>query len=494
MEIRGGQLTILTSDELYEIHLATLEILERIGVKVSEPKALRMLGEAGAHIDDKEKIARIPEYLVEEAIKKAPSGFTLFGRDSKYKLRFEDKRVYFSMQSTAVNVLDLETGKRRASTLKDSENFCRLADALENIHHTSCQVVRARDVPDSVAHVYQSFAAFKNTTKTVDGETYGQAIAMDCIRLASVVAGGEEELKKRPLLLGYHNPMSPLQHSQKLIEGLMLYGKYKQPVLVAPEDQAGATAPVTLAGLLAQQNAEVLSGIVIAELVNPGTPVLYGTVSTIMDMKTGNLALGAIEAGLINVATAQLAHYYGLPSRGTGGNTESKIPDIQAGFEKAMTLMMAALAGINFINDAAGSLESTLTASYEQAVIDNEICGIVSRALRGIKITDETLAIDVIEKVGPGGQYLDKRHTLEYLVKEHYLPTIINRERRERWEKAGSKDLREVAREEATRILKEHQPEPLDRGVEAELQKIIKEVEKRELKRNSNIETYQTTS
>ncbi|MDH5704080.1 MAG: trimethylamine methyltransferase family protein, partial [Aigarchaeota archaeon] len=171
-----------------------------------------------------------------------------------------------------------------------------------------------------------------------------------------------------------------------------------------------------------------------------------------------------------------------------------KIPDIQAGFEKAMTLMMAALAGINFINDAAGSLESTLTASYEQAVIDNEICGMVSRALRGIKITDETLAIDVIEKVGPGGQYLDKRHTLEYLVKEHYLPTIINRERRERWEKAGSKDLREVAREEATRILKEHQPEPLDRGVEAELQKIIKEVEKRELKRNSNIETYQTTS
>jgi len=483
MGIRGGQLRILTSDELYEIHLATLEILERIGVKVPGPKALRMLGEAGAHIDIRKKIARIPKYLIEEAIKKAPSGFILFGRDPKYKLRFEDRRVYFSMGGQSVNVLDLETGKRRASTLKDCENFCRLADALENIQHASSSVVRPRDVPESVAHVYELFAGFRNTTKTVDGEIYGQAIAIDGIRMASVVAGGEEELKKRPLLLGFHNPVSPLQLSEKLTEGLMVYAKYKQPILIAPEAQAGATAPVTLAGLLAQQNAEVLSGIAIAELVNPGAPVLYGTVSTIMDMKTGNLAYGAIEAGLINVATAQLARYYGLPSRGTGGGTESKIPDVQAGFEKAMTLMMAALAGINFIYNAAGTLESTLTASYEQTVIDNEICGMVSRALRGVEISDETLALDVIEAVGPEGQYLDQRHTLEHLKKEHYLPTIISRERRERWERAGSRDLREIAREEAKRILKEHQPEPLDRDVEENLKKIVKEVEKRESER-----------
>jgi len=482
MEIKGGQLRILTSDELHEIHLATLEILERIGVKVLEQKALRMLEEAGAHIEIEEKIARIPQYLVEEAIKKAPSGFTLFGRDQKYKLRLEDKRVYFSMQGTGVHVLDLETGKRRDSTLKDLENFFRLADALKNIHHTTV-TVKPRDIPDAVAHAYELLAGFKNTTKTVDGYTYGEAVAMDTIRMASVVTGGEEELRKRPILLGFHNPVSPLQHSENLMEGLMVYAKYRQPVLIAPEAQAGVTAPVTLAGLLAQQNAEILSGIVIAELANPGAPVIYGTVSTVMDMKTGNIALGAVEAGLINVATAQLAHYYGLPSRGTGGTTDSKIPDIQAGFEKAVTLMMAALAGINFIYDAAGSLESTLTASYEQVVIDNEVCGMVSRALRGIEISDETLAIDIIESVGSGGHYLAQRHTLEYFRKEHYLPTIINREKREIWEKAGSKDLREVAREEANRILKEHQPEPLDRDVEEELKKIVKAVEKRESER-----------
>jgi len=257
VEIKGGQLKILTSDELYEVHLATLEILERVGVKVSEQKALRLLEEAGADIDVKEKIAKIPRYLVEEAIEKAPSGFTLFGRDPKYKLRFQDRRVYFSMGGQSVNVLDLETGKQRASTLKDCENFYRLADALENVHHTTI-VVRPRDIPDSVAHVHELFAGLRNTTKTLDGETYGQAVALDSIRMASVVAGGEEELKKRPLLLGFHNPISPLQHSEKLTEALMTYAKYNQPVIVAPEAQAGATAPVTLAGLLAQQNAVLL--------------------------------------------------------------------------------------------------------------------------------------------------------------------------------------------------------------------------------------------
>jgi trimethylamine--corrinoid protein Co-methyltransferase len=433
----------------------------------------------------KEKTVKVPQYLVEEAIRKAPSSFTLFGRDPKYKLKLQDRRVYFSLGGVAVNVLDIETGKRRPSTLNDCENFCRLADALENIHHVTSAPVRPRDISESVAHAYELFSAFRNTTKTTDGETYSQAVAMDSIRMASVIRGGEEELRKKPLLLSFHNPISPLQHSRELTEALMVYAQYGQPIIVAPEDQAGATAPVTLAGLLAQQNAEVLSGIVIAELVNPGTPVLFGTVSTIMDMKTGNLAYGAIEAGLINVATAQLAHYYGLPSRGTGSGTESKTPDIQAGFEKAITLTMAAMAGLNFIFNAAGTLESTLTASLEQAVIDNEICGMVSRALRGIRISDETLAIDVIEDVGPGGQFLTQRHTLEHLKKEHYIPTIINRQKREKWESAGSKDLGETARQEAKKILKEHQPEPLDRDIEEELKKIIKEVEKRELKKSS---------
>jgi len=471
---------VLSSDEVYEIHMATMEILERVGVRVLEENALQMLREAGADIDSKNNIAKIPEYLIMEAIKKAPSSFYLFGRNKKYKLRLGGKRVHFSMQGTAVYVLDLETGKRRESTLNDVKNFYRLADALENIHHAS-ETVKARDIPENVAHAYVLFEAFKNTTKTVDGYNYGRTFAMDTIRLASIVAGGEEELMKKPMLLGFHNPVSPLQQSKDLTEGLMVYAKYKQPVSIAPEAQAGATAPITLAGLLTQQNAEVLSTITIAELTNPGAPVLYGAVSAPLDMKTGNIALGAIEVGLINAAAAQLARYYGLPSRGTGGTTDSKIPDIQAGLEKTATLLMAASAGINFIYDAAGALESTLTASFEQAVIDNEICGMVARALRGIDVNDETLAIDVIENVGPRGQYLSQKHTLKHLKREQYLPKIIKREKREEWEKAGSKDLWKIAREEVKKILKEHQPEPLDKDVEKELEKIVKEIEKREV-------------
>jgi trimethylamine--corrinoid protein Co-methyltransferase len=474
-----SKLEVLSRDELYDIHMATMEVLEDVGVKILEQNALKLLRDAGAIVDEKEKRARIPEYLVREALKKAPSRVSLYGRSRKYKLDLGGDKVYFSMEGTSLFVLDLETGERRRSTYIDLENFFKLADALENIHHASITVI-PQDIPEPVSHIYQIYAGFKNTVKTIDGYNYGYTIAMDTIKMASIVAGGEEELIKKPMLLGFHNPVSPLQHSRELVEGLMIYAKYKQPVIIAPEALAGATAPATLAGLLVQQNAEVLSGIVIAELTNPGAPVLYGTVSTIMDMKTGNIAYGAIEAALINIATAQLARFYNLPSRGTGGGTESKIPDIQAGIEKAITLIMAALAGINFIYVAAGALESTLTASYEQAVIDDELCGMVLRALRGIEVDDETLAIDVIKEVGPGGHFLAKKHTLKHLRREFYIPKILDRWRREIWEKKGSKDLRQIAREKAKEILIKHQPEPLEPEIEKELKTFIREVEKRE--------------
>jgi trimethylamine--corrinoid protein Co-methyltransferase len=381
------------------------------------------------------------------------------------------------MQGEGVNVLDLETGERRPSTMKDAIAFFRLADALENIDHAS-MCVSALDVPDAAAPAYEVVEGFKNTTKTIDGYICGRSITEETVKIASVVAGGEEELRRTPMLLGFYNPVSPLQHSKDQLEGLRVYAEYNQPTLIAPMALAGATGPSTLAGLLAQQNAEVLSGIVIAELFTPGAPVLYGSVSTVMDMRTGSAVFGAVELGMINVAAAQLARYYNLPSRGTGGGTESKVSDIQAGFEKTITLTMAALAGMNFIYDAAGSLESTLTASYEQAVIDNEICGAVSRAVRGIDISDRTLAMGVIEAVGPGGEFLTQRHTLENVQKEHYMPKIINRDKWEVWQKAGAKDLRQVAREEAKRILENHQPEPLDHEITIEIEKIAREIAK----------------
>ncbi|MEM3598414.1 MAG: trimethylamine methyltransferase family protein [Candidatus Hadarchaeum sp.] len=478
MSLKSGQLRFLTSDELYEIHMASLEILGQVGVKFLSQKALQILEGAGAQVDFKEEVARIPEYLVKEAIRKAPSSCTVYGRDFKHKMKLGDDQVYFGMAGWLPYVLDLETGKRREGTLADVEQFFKLGDYSKNIHFLDW-AVWPKDIPESVVHAYGLFMGFKNTTKPLDGYIHGESPAEDNIRMASIVAGGEEELRKRPLLLSIENPTSPLQHSKEMIEGLMVYTKYGQPLVIAPEAQSGATAPVSLAGLLVQQNVEILSGIVLAELVNPSTPMIYGTVSTIADMKTGNIALGAVEAGLINAATAQLAHYYNLPSRGTAGTTDSKIPDVQAGLEKSMTLIMAALSGIDFIYSFAGTLESTLTMSYEQFLIDDELAGMVARAVRGVRVDDEMLAVDVIKKVGPGHHYLTQKHTIENFMKEHYIPKIINREKRETWEKLGAKDLREIARNEVKKILKEHQPEPLDSDVEMELKKILEEIEKR---------------
>jgi trimethylamine--corrinoid protein Co-methyltransferase len=475
---KGGQLRVLTSDEVYEIHLATLEILDHVGVRVLEPKAFSVLEKAGANVNQKERIARIPKYLVNEAVKKAPSSFTLYGRNGKYKLRLGGERTYFALPGTGVNVLDLETGKCRSSTLADVKKFYKLADALPNVHHASL-AVEPTDISNSVASLYSILEGFRNTTKTIDGDSYGENGSLDAIKMASIVAGGIDELRKKPRLLGFVNPVSPLQQSKEMMEGLLTYAEYGQPVIIAPEAQAGATAPATLAGLLAQQNAEILSGVVITQLLNPGSPVLYGAVSTIMDMREGNVALGSVETGLINVAAAQLARFYNLPSRGTGGTTEAKVPDIQAGYEKAITLMMASLAGINFIYDAAGSLESTLTASFEQVVADNELCGMVARAVRGIDVCEETLATDIIEAVGPGGNYLTQKHTVEHFRKEHYLPSILSRQNRFKWEKVGSKTLIDNAHEEAKRILKKHEPEPLEPELDKELEKTIKELEKK---------------
>jgi trimethylamine--corrinoid protein Co-methyltransferase len=470
------RLEILSGNEIDRIHEATLSVLEETGVKVLDPDAFEVLRDAGSEADLKTSVVKIPEHVLKEGIKKAPSSFTLFGREKDYKLKFEPGRTYLSSQGSSTFVLDLETGTRRRSTLKDLKSFYILVDALENIHHASW-VVSANDLPEDTGPARELLEAFRNTTKTIDGDTYGEKNARDSIEMASIIAGGENELRKYPRLLGFVNPVSPLEHSKLMTEGLRVFAEYEQPTLIAPEAQGGATAPVTLAGILVQQNVEVLSGILISQLTHPGAPVLYGTVSTIADMKTGNVALGAVETGLINIAAAQLAKYYGLPTRGTGGATNAKVPDIQAGYEKALTLSMAAMAGINFIYDAAGMLEASRTASFEQIVLDNELCGMVLRSIHGIDVNEETMATEVIKKVGPGGHFLSQKHTLDHFAMEHYLPTILDRSTWETWQKNGSKELRATARETARKILREHKAQPLDKTVDRELEALAKKID-----------------
>lgn len=479
MDIRepiGGQLEILSKSEVDKIHGATMEAMRRLGIKVWSPQALKLFKSAGAEVDEKTMMVRPSESLVMETIRKAPREFAFYGRDPAYKLTMGGKRVHFSLCGQGVKVEDLD-GKVRLATQRDLENLAVLGDYLENIHHVS-MMTTPMDVPPEAMHIYALWGILKNSIKTADGYVHGARWAEETIKLGAIVRGGEDELRKKPLMLGFTNPVSPMQLSKELIEGSILYAKYNQPVLYAPEALAGGTAPATLAGLLVQQNAEVLSGIMVSQLAKAGAPVFYGTVSAALDMRTGATALGGPEVGLLNLATAQLARHYGLPCRGTGGNSDSKMVDYQAGIETSMSLLMAGLAGMNFIYDTAGSLDGSITTSYSKIVADNEACGMVARVLEGIRITDETLAVDEIVKAGPAASFLGMPFTLKHFRSEHFIPQLLDRRSREAWEKAGRKSMVDAAREKARQILKEHRPKPLEKDVlaagEAYVKKVVK--------------------
>ncbi len=482
--MKSEHLKTLSSNEIKEIHQATLEVLERTGIRIYESTALKILKDAGAYVDEKNKLVKIPSHLVEESVKKAPKEFTLFARNPENTVHIDLESVYFGPIIGRINIIDLDTGKKRRTTLTDVANLTKVASALEyyKLPHSGVQMPHIEGLADEVAHAHAYLISIKNSEKIVKGTCRDKAKAQDCIRMASILAGCDvEDLGKKPNIFTTCNPIAPLQFQEGQTSGLIEYAKYGLPIDIASEVQAGATAPVTLAGSLTVQNIEVLTGITIVQLINPGTPVFYGTASTIMDMRHGIIAKGAVEAGLFNVATAQLAQFYELPSRGTASDTESKVLDIQAGYEKAITLLMAALAGVNYIWYP-GTLEYALTVSYESLIIDHEICGMVYRAIKGISVNDDTLATKLISSVGPGGQFLGQKHTIDHLENEHYFPKLSDRRSRNDWEDAGAKDLREVARDEVRKILKEYQPMPLENQVECELKKIVKEIEKRELK------------
>jgi trimethylamine--corrinoid protein Co-methyltransferase len=255
---------------------------------------------------------------------------------------------------------------------------------------------------------------------------------------------------------------------QMQLEGLMICADYGQPLAMSPEAIAGATAPVTLAGLLAQQNANILAHVTLAQICRPGTPVLYGTVSTIANMRLGTVALGAVETGLITAGAAQMARYYGLPCRGVGAATEAKREDIQAGLERSVILLQAVLAGVNFIT-CGGTLDGTMLESEALLMLDDELCGAALRVARGIEVDDGTLALDLIKQIGSIGNYLAEEHTVRRFRKEHYIPKLLPREPYDAWQDAGGRTALDQAKERVRQVLASHQPRELDPALERAL-------------------------
>lgn len=444
-------------------------------MRILDPEAAKLLQDAGATYDEATRIVRIPEGILKDLLMHAPSRFRLYGRGPDHVLAFGEGNTYFSSMGTAIQVEDGNGGVRSA-TLKDVQAFYRLVDASPFIDHASW-VVWPRDVPNEVVHIYEVLYGFKYSTKSLDGYNWGKQYSQDTIDMAAIVAGGRDELEQRPLLLGFTNPVSPLTLAKETTEGLVAFARAGQPCIMPPECMAGGTAPSTLAGVLVQQNAEVLASIAVAQSVRPGAPVLYGSVSTVMDMRTGAVALGAPEAGLISIGAAQLARYYGVPSRGTGGNTDALVEDYQAGAESATTLLMSALAGFDFIYDAAGSLESSLTASYPKLILDDDLTGSVRRIISGIDVSEDTLATEVINAVGAKGTYLSHPHTMDHFRQEHFFPVTFLRTGRSAGANIG---LGERARARADRILRDHVVDPpLDPALESKLNAFLKKALKR---------------
>jgi trimethylamine--corrinoid protein Co-methyltransferase len=478
LDCTGGKFQVLSSDQIYDIHMATLEVLERTGVLVKEENALRLLGGAGADVDYKTQRVRIPAHLLEEGIDKAPKTIRLCGRDPKNTLIVEGKRSYFGLGGSGIYMLDLDTCERRIATKKDLEDASRLADALENIDFLMGLII-PQDVNQKIWDRHSAQAKLHSTMKHSFTGALGAEGAKDVLKMASLVAGGDKELEMSPLFSFILCTVSPLTQDARNTETAIELAKHKAPIIFACESISGGTAPVTLAGTLVQQNAEVLSANLIAQLVSPGTPVIYGAVSSPMDMRNGSIVLGVPEVALLGVAVTQIAQHYGIPLYSMAGITDSKIPDAQAAYEKALQQVLVGLAGGNLIHNAAGMLDKMITGSLEQMVIDNEVIGMVKRIMRGIEVNSDTLATEVIDKVGPGGNFLGEKHTRTHYQREHNLTRLSDRNTREAWEKAGRRDVVQRAKEIVREKLRDHHVEPLDASIVRGLEEIVKDSERR---------------
>jgi trimethylamine--corrinoid protein Co-methyltransferase len=457
----------LSNDQLAQIHNASLEILDRTGVCLYEEEALNLLKKAGVKVEDGNRV-RIPPGLVEWALSIAPKRVVLCDRNGRRVMPLERNNVFFGPGSDCPNILDHRTGERRRGTLRDIEEGIRLCDALPNIDFLM-SICIASDIDQQVADRYQMRAMLMNSTKPILFVTTEFEGTVDAIKMAEAVAGGEEELRRNPICALYINVTSPLRHNTEALQKLLFMAGKSLPTTYTPVVLRGISGPVTPAGALALANAGELAGLVIAQLKREGAPIiLSGGTNDMLDMRT----LGDVYAAPENrVMFVEMAHYYGLPVFGLGGASDSKLPDEQAAAEAAFSLILEALAGTHLVHDV-GYLESGMTNSFEQIVICDELINYVKRFMQGLVVNEETLALDVIDQVGPHGDFLGTEHTARH-YKEDWYPRLLDRNDFDTWKAAGGKTLRQRARERVEEILSSHRPEPLPKDVQAKIDAIV---------------------
>ncbi len=448
---------ILSESEIKQIHASSMEVLWRSGVFIESQEALNMMEEGGCKVKD--GIAKIPPGLCEWAIDSAPSHFLLFDRSQKNPLDIGGYNSYFGMGPTLLHMLDPDTGERRKFRKSDTAMAAKVADALPNVEWVMGYGTLS-DVNPDYADRHEFEAMMRNTSKplVIWSDTPGGV--RDAIKMAASAVGGEKKFLEAPFFASYSEPISPFIQNKMAVEKLLLTADYGIPTVHTPIPQTGASAPITLAGELVSTNAENLASIVISQLRKPGFPIVMGGVIGTMDMLQAQLAYGAPEMQLMLAATMDIAHYYGIPTWGTAGCTDSKIVDQQAAIEATQSVLCSALSGANLVHDT-GYMGSGTIGALEMLALVNEIIGYAKFITKGIRVDEETLAVDVINKVGPGGEYLTTKHTFDHFREQLYPQSLMDRQMRDKWETGGAKPLRERLHEKVQDILKNHQPEPL---------------------------------
>ena len=470
----GGSYKPLSDQNIESIHQTVMRVFEEIGVQVNHAEAMEIFKKAGAHVDPDSKIVKFPRELVMELVAKAPSTVTLYGRkeDRSLDCVLGGTNVHLGTGGTALNVQEPGSDASRPSELRDIMNMARTVDVLDNIHFYMLNVF-PHDVDAADIDVNRFGAALNRTEKHIMGGVYTVEGIQNVIKMAEMVAGSREALVRQPFISMVTCIISPFKVDEEYGKLAIEVAKHGIPLVVPAEPLCGATSPVTVAGTVVVECVDSLIGVMLAQLVNPGTPVMFGCVSSTTDLRDMKYLAGAVEMGLINAAASQMAQFYQLPIYATAGMSDSKVNDAQAGYESAITSLLVALAGGNYIHDAAGFIEFCMTASFDKLVIDNEIIGMIMRAVEGINVNEKTLAFDELKKVGPAGHFVASRHTRKHMRKEQYIPSLSDRDNRPTWEAMGKKDTAQRAAEIASGILNQplssYIPEDVRNRIKAEI-------------------------
>ncbi len=472
MDRRPNFYEILTTEDEKKIHLTALRIVEEIGLCMPFQEALELYDAAGAQVDFDKQTVRIPAGLIENSFKKMPSRFTFHARNPKYSLDMNGLDTYFSGPNCTLSVIDAK-GNRRSALDQDGIDFSRMTDALPHYDIATVGVYPSSMAP-GVLEAWAFLTSLIHSNKPVLGTTFNGQCARDHIRIAEIVADASGMPKGQLPVMVVCNTKSPLANSAEELEALSEYAHRNIPLMIAPEVMSGATGPASIAGSLTQAVAEFMAHATYAQLINPGNPVMFGCVCSALDMRTTILPYGAPEADLLSMATAQMARYYNIPSRGTGGASDANCLGMQAGAESLMSNLLCLLAGITYVNHAGGELENTLAASYEKTVLDNEFIAMARRVAAGITVNNDMLAFEEIKKVGPKGDFLSSDNTFKYFRTEHFIPTVLDREKYDIWEAAGGRTAEEKSQDIINDILNNHeQEEPLPDEAVRELEMFL---------------------